>query len=179
MQGVAFQIPGPPTIVSTSSLPFVFGSAPFSGVSPTYDAPFTNAAGTGVNLPTGFTQTYVTNPNQALVDVISTQTINSTVVFEFTTTPFSLTTPSTPDPYNQTPNLNGSNILIPQAGGILNIPFLEAQADVTTVNATFWVETVINADGTSFLQLQYTQTVVLDFLGIHWPHVTTATLVQQ
>jgi hypothetical protein len=179
LQGVAFQIPGPPTILATSSLPFAFGTAPFSGISPTYDTPFTNTAAAGVTLPPLYTQAYVTNPNQALIDVISSQTISSTVVFEFTSTVFSLTTPSAPDPYNQTPNGNGTNIIIPEPGGILNIPFLEANADVTTINATFWVENVTNPDGSFFLQLQYTQTVVLDFLGIHWPHVSTATLVQQ
>ena len=29
------------------------------------------------------------------------------------------------------------------------------------------------------LQLQYTQRVMLDFNGIHWPHVTVATLRKQ
>ena len=28
-------------------------------------------------------------------------------------------------------------------------------------------------------QLQYTQLVMLDFNGIHWPHVTVGTLVKQ
>jgi hypothetical protein len=27
-----------------------------------------------------------------------------------------------------------------------------------------------------FLQLQYTQTVLLNFLGLSWPHVSVATL---
>jgi hypothetical protein len=29
------------------------------------------------------------------------------------------------------------------------------------------------------MQLQYTQTIILDFLGIHWPHISVATLVKQ
>jgi hypothetical protein len=34
-------------------------------------------------------------------------------------------------------------------------------------------------DGSTFLQLQYTQQVTLDFLGINWPHIQVATLVKQ
>lgn len=73
-------------------------------------------------------------------------------------------------------------------GGILNIPFVKQNADVTDVSATFWIETVQNPDGTEFMQLQYTQTVILDFgtipngdptQVIKWPHISIATLVKQ
>jgi hypothetical protein len=47
------------------------------------------------------------------------------------------------------------------------------------MDAIFWIETVQLADGSSFLQLQYVQRVILDFLGIHWPHISVATLVKQ
>jgi hypothetical protein len=45
--------------------------------------------------------------------------------------------------------------------------------------ATFWIETVTNpfGDGT-FLQLQYSQTVNLNFATLTWPHVSVATLVR-
>jgi hypothetical protein len=48
------------------------------------------------------------------------------------------------------------------------------------VNATFWIETIAGTGGQPDKhQLQYTQLVMLDFNGIHWPHVTVATLVKQ
>jgi hypothetical protein len=40
-----------------------------------------------------------------------------------------------------------------------------------------WIEHVQGADGApDFLQLQYRQTVFLEFDGFFWPHVTVATL---
>jgi hypothetical protein len=47
------------------------------------------------------------------------------------------------------------------------------------LDATFWIETVQQPDGSTFLQLQYTQTVLLNFLGIDWPHISVATLTKQ
>jgi hypothetical protein len=47
-----------------------------------------------------------------------------------------------------------------------------------SVSAIFWVETVEDATGGTFLQLQYTQTVLLNFQNLSWPHVTVATLVK-
>jgi hypothetical protein len=38
---------------------------------------------------------------------------------------------------------------------------------------------VRQTDGSEFLQLQYTQTVILNFLNIDWPHISVATLVKQ
>ncbi len=66
-------------------------------------------------------------------------------------------------------------------GRIANIPFLTAKnADVTEFESTFWVETVDSkGSGPPFLQLQYSQRVVLDFLGADWPHISVATLIKQ
>lgn len=67
------------------------------------------------------------------------------------------------------------------AGGVENMPFLQTNADAVTVFATFWIETIKEGDG-HFLQLQYVQTVLLNFpiLGtaknLSWPHVSVATL---
>jgi LysM repeat protein len=45
------------------------------------------------------------------------------------------------------------------------------------VTATFWIETLEGlADGPELHQLQYTQTVLLNFNGLSWPHITVATL---
>ncbi|WP_431857797.1 heme-binding protein [Azospirillum sp.] len=64
-------------------------------------------------------------------------------------------------------------------GGIVNIPFVTANANATKLDAIFWIETVEQADGTQFQQLQYTQTVILNFDNIDWPHISVATLVKQ
>jgi hypothetical protein len=61
---------------------------------------------------------------------------------------------------------------------ISNISFLVPNADVGTVTATFWLERVTNPQGASFLQLQYSQTVMLNFNGLSWPHVTVGSLVK-
>jgi hypothetical protein len=64
-------------------------------------------------------------------------------------------------------------------GGIVNIPFVVSIANATQLDAIFWIETVQQPDGSTFLQLQYTQTVILNFLGINWPHISVATLVKR
>jgi hypothetical protein len=47
------------------------------------------------------------------------------------------------------------------------------------MNSIFWIETVQRPDGSQFLQLQYTQTVLLVFDGIVWPHISVATLIKR
>ena len=47
------------------------------------------------------------------------------------------------------------------------------------MDAIFWIEKVQQPDGTHFMQLQYTQTIILNFLNINWPHISVATLVKQ
>jgi len=47
------------------------------------------------------------------------------------------------------------------------------------MSAIFRVEKVEDATGNVFMELQYTQTVILDFIGIKWPHISVATLVKQ
>ena len=80
----------------------------------------------------------------------------------------------------KTINFNGGG------GGVENIPFLKTNANAATVFATFWIEKISgpNPDA-DFLQLQYVQTVFLNFpvikppaapLPLTWPHVSVATL---
>lgn len=106
---------------------------------------------TRTDLPPGMQQDYVANMNQALVDAIAGQEIVRTVVLQVATTP---------------------------QGGIVNLPFITVNANATRMEATFWIETVKRPDGTQFLQLQYTQTVILNFLDIDWPHVSVGTLIR-
>jgi hypothetical protein len=103
-------------------------------------------------LPPGMKPAWVADPNLALAAAIAGQTITSNTQIAISTSP---------------------------AGGILNIPFVVSNAQPIQLDAIFWIETVQQPDGSSFMQLQYTQTVLLTFLGINWPHVTVATLVKQ
>jgi hypothetical protein len=67
-------------------------------------------------------------------------------------------------------------------GGIANTAFLEGNghgpnAEAAEVDATFWIERVPGRAGRpGFHQLQYTQTVLLNFAGLSWPHISVATL---
>ena len=64
-------------------------------------------------------------------------------------------------------------------GNIANIPFIQQNANAAQVDAIFWIETVRHSDGSVFMQLQYVQRVILDFIGIHWPHISVATLIKE
>jgi hypothetical protein len=103
-------------------------------------------------LPPGFTPPSVKNPNLALERAILGQDMTGTVQLTVSTTP---------------------------SGGIINIPFGVHNANATKLDAIFWIESVQQPDGSTFLQLQYTQTVVLNFRGIDCPHISVATLVKQ
>jgi hypothetical protein len=72
-------------------------------------------------------------------------------------------------------------------GGAVNTAFLagidgtneNGNASANQVEAFFWIEEVAaQGDDPAFNQLQYAQTVMLDFSGQRWPHVTVATLRQ-
>jgi len=90
---------------------------------------------------------------------------------------FAFTAPHDPDTtvliIDTTTQVGGS------AGGIENIPFVVQNANATSMSAIFWIEKVQREHGDGhFLQLQYTQKVILNFLGIDWPHIQVATLVK-
>lgn len=69
---------------------------------------------------------------------------------------------------------------LPSSGsqGVSNIPFNKFNADAVHMESTFWIETVQRGDNSKFLQLQYSQLVVLRFDGVDWPHITVATLIK-
>lgn len=70
--------------------------------------------------------------------------------------------------------------------GIVNIPFIEREADAAEMQFTFWIMELEekDADGKPKLVMQYSQNVALDFFEradgepglIRWPHVSIATL---
>ena len=66
-------------------------------------------------------------------------------------------------------------------GGTSNMAFLVGtkdgpNADAAHVVATFWLQTLHGA--TEPTRLQYSQTVLLNFAGLSWPHITVATLTK-
>jgi hypothetical protein len=65
-----------------------------------------------------------------------------------------------------------------QFGNISNVPFIKRNAPPTSFSAIFWIETVEIGLGIQVVQLQYTQTAILDFNDLKWPHITVATLLK-
>jgi hypothetical protein len=100
---------------------------------------------------TGITQAMVDNPNSLLLSAANGQHIDSTITLH-------VTTDDKPVP----------------GGGTANTAFLGPNADAVSVTAMFWLETIQGESAPS--QLQYSQTVLLNFGGLSWPHVTVGTL---
>jgi hypothetical protein len=109
----------------------------------------------------GIDQAMVANPNVVLQRALAGKTIKNTVVLDVSSD-------------TSTPVFGG---------GVANTAFLQGSpnegpnAQTALVKATFWIETVQDHEGGPEVnQLQYTQTVLLNFNGLSWPHVTVATL---
>jgi hypothetical protein len=150
-QGKSLVVQGGPDIQPVSSTPTSTAN-PTTPLPPAYLAPFATTP-----VPPGIPQGAIANPNLVLTDAIKGQKIVETTVLVIdTTTPIGGLT-----------------------GGIENMPFTVKNANATRMNAIFWIEKVQREQGEGhFLQLQYTQTVNLNFLGIDWPHIQVATLVK-
>jgi hypothetical protein len=152
-------IPHGDAMLAVGSGTSVAGPPQIAAVSPTPTRPAGGAFGTNyfdpflnAPLPTGIPADARKNPNMLLTQAISKQTIAKTDI---------LTVSTVPD------------------GGILNIPFVVTNGNATRLDATFWIETVDAGDGTQFMQLQYSQRIILNFLEIDWPHISVATLIKQ
>ena len=120
-------------------------------------------------------QTVINDPTRLLQQAIQGQFIEKMVVLNIATQATLTSASPTPGAPPVVESVTDG------AGGIENIPFLVTNADAALVFATFWIETIRRRSG-SFLQLQYVQTVILNFpiLGtttnLSWPHVSVATL---
>jgi hypothetical protein len=161
IQGTSFDVAGPPKIGPANTVPFPIGHpAPPPGTVngfPEYDLAAASNFRTSP-VPADVTQAMVTDPNSRLVDDIAAQTITETTVLTIST---------------------AAGVSPRAFGGAEDIPFLGPNADVAQVSAIFWIEKVqypAPYDEHLFLQLQYTQTVLLNFAGLSWPHVSVATL---
>jgi hypothetical protein len=156
VQGTATPSAAAPTIPNTSIKPFSIGQPTpefdFAEQTLTNHTQF-RTAGAGL---TGVTQAMVNNPNSILQAALAGQHITATTTLHVTST-------DKPVP----------------GGGTANTAFLKGgahgpNADAASVNATFWLETLQGQSAPT--QLQYAQTVLLNFAGLSWPHITVATL---
>ena len=117
------------------------------------------------------TQAMVDNPNSVLAAAVAGLQISNMFVLRVSSGITNLPTMPPPMP----PPGSG--------GGTANIAFLAGSApgnapnaNAATVTATFWVMTVTRPGDPPFQLLQYTQTVLLNFNRLSWPHVSVATL---
>ena len=162
-QGTGTPHNGGPEIQPVNITPFIIGDPNKRSPSrkPISPRPV-NSARRPATFP-NVTQAMVDNPNIVLTSAIAGHNIISTTILRVST-----------------------NTLNPptSGGGTSNIAFLKGtgdgpNADVVQVDAIFWLEIVREANGAIKHQLQYTQTVLLNFNGLSWPHVTVATLEKQ
>jgi hypothetical protein len=165
---------GPQQIPDNNILPFFFGSpAPansdFQSVAQTFDELNLSHQTQFRFVAPGVTQKIVKNPNSVLQEALASSLQGTTMKSR---TRLHVAT---------------NHSLIKAGGGTANTAFLAASgnppggnAKATRTEATFWIETIAGTGGQPDKhQLQYTQLVMLDFNGIHWPHVTVGTLVKQ
>ena len=189
-QGSAMPVPtltnGTFNITPVNTAPFGVGSPmPAGGTQggfPAYNLADTTPAAVNFRTPSGDNpavplpasidtipmQNVINDPTRLLQHAISHQFIESMVVLNIATVDsIDVTSGAVPVQFG--------------AGGIENMPFLVTNADTALVFATFWIEKIRHEFG-HFLQLQYVQTVILNFpiLGtiksLSWPHVSVATL---
>ena len=145
---------GLPEIPPANTVPFPIGETPPPAGTknrfPEYDLSQPNKFRTSA-LPPGITQDLINDPNVMLRNALQGQKPTK-ITRLITTTP--------PD------------------GGIGNIPFITKNANTLSVESVFAIEVIESASGDEFLQLQYSQTALLNFRGLSWPHVTVATLIK-
>lgn len=145
---------GLPHIPSANTIPFPMGEEPpeegAENPFSEYDLSQTNPFRTNP-LPSGITQELINDPNTMLRKALQGQTI-SKITRLITATPA--------DCRNA------------------NIPFITKNADAPGLEAVFAIEVIQGPSGEDFLQLQYSQTALLNFRGMSFPHVTVATLIK-
>lgn len=146
---------GKPEIPKISSIPARHDGTDFPD--PSYVNPYKFP-------PEGVDAELVKNPNLALEKALKGQDVTNTVTLEVGA--------KNPQKADEDPESRN--------GRIASIPFIAKNADVKQFKSIFWIEKVRNPDNRGvFLQLQYTQLVILDFLDIDWPHISVATLIKQ
>jgi hypothetical protein len=155
-QGVSSEADGPPTIPPANLNPFPVNATP-PGPSPFPEQNLNTKTDFRSSELNGITQATVDDPNSLLRDALKNQTVRSTTTLHVST-----------------------NALPVPGGGTDNTAFLVGgpdgpNANAVLVTATFWLETIEGSP--DFQQLQYSQTVILNFNNLSWPHVSVATLI--
>jgi hypothetical protein len=151
-EDVVFQ--GLPEIPPANTVPFKIGEAPpAAGAKNPYIEYDLSTVSTfrSEPLPPEITQALINDPNVMLRDALKGQKLTK-IIRLITTTP--------------------------AVGGVSNIPFITTNADTPSLESVFAIETVKSASGSDFLQLQYSQTTLLNFRGMSFPHITVGTLVK-
>ncbi len=156
VQGITATAAGGPSFPGVSLTPFNIGdptkTVDFDEQHLNRNTPFRTS---GVGL-TGITQAMLDNPNSVLA--------------------------RNPPNVTTTTRLHVSSTAGPiVGGGTSNMAFLVGtkdgpNADAAHVAATFWLQT-LHGD-TEPKRLQYSQTVLLNFASLSWPHITVATLTK-
>jgi len=160
-------INGPPPIAPASIIPFVIGHPNQHINFPEVNLGAPSAFRTAhADIP-NVTQAMVNNPNVVLTNALAGHTVLST-------TTMIISTKAPVAPFG-TPT---------SGGGTSNIAFLQGaqggpNAMVPQIDAIFWIEEIKLPNGAIQWWLQYTQTVLLNFNGLSWPHVSVATLIRQ
>ena len=151
-QDVVFQ--GQPTIPPANTVPFpIGGTEPAPGTPnphPEYNLSVPNAFRSNPLAPE-ITQAIIDDPNTLVRSALQGQTITKITRLITSTSP---------------------------TVGIGNIPFISTNANTLSFESVFAIETIQDPTGTEFLQLQYSQTALLNFAGQSWPHVTVGTLIK-
>jgi len=163
-QGLAFTSPEGPNIIDINITPFEIGNPAKVVPFPESDLSKPSEFRTPPAGLVGIDQAIVGNPNLVLKRALEGKTIKNTVVLDVSS--------------DQSTPVFG--------GGLANTAFLQGSpnegpnAQAALVRATFWIETMAGpvADGPDFHQLQYSQTVLLNFNTLSWPHITVATLLR-
>jgi hypothetical protein len=150
-----FVVPdGPPEIPPANTIPFGIGEAPPPpGTKNPFHA-YDLTAGTRYRtdpLPRDITQAIVDDPNAVVRNALAGQTLTHI-------TRLIVSTESSAD--------------------VGNIPFITQNANTVNLESVFAIERVQGPGDTEFVQLQYSQTALLQFGGLNWPHVTVGTLIK-
>lgn len=112
-------------------------------------------------LPAGLTQAMVDDPMVVIREALQGHTVNHVIRL------FAMTAPE---------------------GGVGNIPFITQNANALTMDSVWAIERVqrppdpgsddFDDTPNEFLRLQYSQTALLHFRGMCWPHVSVGTLIK-
>ncbi|WP_294534894.1 heme-binding protein [uncultured Rhodoblastus sp.] len=149
-----------PEIPPANVIPFPIGGTPPAPGSanpfPQYDLSIATP-NRSQSLPPEITQAIVNDPNQVLRDTLARQVNDEGKVLNWITRLITMT---------------------PDDRSIGNIPFITTNANTLSLESVFAIESVTDANGDEFLQLQYSQTGLINFKGLSFPHITVGTLTK-